>query len=1102
MEELQEDYIKTNRYQTPLNEELKNSIHKDVWNDLMEYIDTVPMISWLIQPEEIRGTSKDRPKDSKGRIVVDVTKPHIIEDPDFFRERAIYFTKHGQYTHLRPNPNPKSEYAKFWKEELHRWKHGLVRESDGEWIPGWFYFYLNYTPILRNIVVSKEDGATKAKGDRIISFPDFWLGDYLYFHYIDQAVSMGMHAKMLKRRGCGASLKTGAMGPCTLHVEKGIPCFYLASDKTFLEGDGVFNKAIGVLDHIGKNTPLPKLRIKDRPLEKKIGFKDEYGIERGILSSMIGISMKDNPNKARGIRGKLIYYEEDGLFPNLETAWNVNRKSVEDGDITFGVMISAGTGGTTGASFEGSEKLFYSPGAYNIYGIPNVFDKNTTGNTKCGFFWGAYLNRALCYDVETGEPDVIKALLETLNNRDDIRKNQQDPNALTQARAEDPVVPAEAVMRVDGTIFPVADLKDYRDSIRMQGQRYFDSHYVGNLILTNKGIEWKPDADKYPIRKFPIGRDKPEGAIEIFEMPKTDHKGKIDRDRYILGGDPVDDDYSGTTSLASVFVFDLYTDRIVAEYTGRPKFVSEYYEICRRLTIFYNGTLNYEAHPYSELVKLPSGETKLWGDVKIGDVLFAPKGKTVKVLDIPVDEYMPIYKITLNDNREILCSDKHVWALHKLNDHPHTLKNYTTSELLEIGVKNKYNQNNFFVPNGGAVNYEEKYIPIDPYTMGLILAEGCLNGSHCTKNQIQISSNKADMDFYKSVIPYNIKYIGTKGTSWSLVKEGCKEIFKQQGLLNSRSESKFIPKEYLYNSYNNRLELLKGLMDGDGHATKNGGSVYVTSSKKLADDFMSLCRSLGFNCKNTKNKTTHLDSYKIVIYTDKKIFKLPRKADNQHVYNPKARGSKASSYVDKTAIISIEFSHYENGKCVTVDSSDGLYMIGDYVVTHNCDKKGLFAYFDQKRSLHLLCDTPQILKDMEYVKGTGYGNKAKGTHSSKMINAWGRRLQRDWMLSPAFTQSYDEDGNQVGEIPNMHTIRSAAYIDELIQWNSDMNADRVSAMGMLMIYREDRLKYLANASSVEEDSEVDTYIDENFKNAFSNSHNSHELNKWMSDDIL
>ena len=321
--------------------------------------------------------------------------------------------------------------------------------------------------------------------------------------------------------------------------------------------------------------------------------------------------------------------------------------------------------------------------------------------------------------------------------------------------AEEPIVPSEAVMRTSGTIFPVADLKDYRDSIRIQGTRYFDTHYVGDLVLSQHNIEWKPNADLYPIRKYPTGTDKPEGAIEIFEMPKTDQDGKIDPMRYISGIDPVNDDESQTNSLTSIFIFDLYTDRIVAEYTGRPKFANDFYEICRRLLTFYNAKSNYE----------------------------------------------------------------------------------------------------------------------------------------------------------------------------------------------------------------NNL-------------------------------------------------------------------------------------------------------------------------------------KGIFNYFDQKRCLHLLCDTPQILRDMEYVKGTGYGNKSKGCNATAPINSWGRRLQRDWLMSKAFMQDFDADGNEVGNKLNMHCTRSIAYIEELIAWNIDINADRISAMGMLMIYREDRLKYIQNKDSKNKDDDYDEYLDKNFENAFQGQ-NSYE--KWSTD---
>lgn len=133
------------------------------------------------------------------------------------------------------------------------------------------------------------------------------------------------------------------------------------------------------------------------------------------------------------------------------------------------------------------------------------------------------------------------------------------------------------------------------------------------------------------------------------------------------------------------------------------------------------------------------------------------------------------------------------------------------------------------------------------------------------------------------------------------------------------------------------------------------------------------------------------------------------------------------------------------------------------VALYENDKKGLFRYFDYKNKLHLLADTPQHLKDMDVIKSVGYGNKAKGVNSSKVINSYGRRLYRDWLLTESNQQEFDEEGNQVGTKLNMHTIRSICLVEETIQWNIDGNFDRVSAMGMLMIYRAEMMKYLESS---------------------------------------
>lgn len=384
--------LKMNKYQTPLDEELKKSLPEEVWKDIIEYTTSVKFIQNLIAPEEIRGFITDRPimtyKDDKGnnieyedgRRLIDISNPHILENMDFFRERALFFEKNGRYTNLIANGNPKSEYAQFWKEELRRWEYGLVRD-DGEWIPGELYFYWNYAPIWLVELDSETKG--NKKGKRVRKFPRPWSGDYLFFHYVHAGKELGQHGKLLKTRGVGFSFKAGAWSPRNMYVYPGSgnPNFHLASEKTFLSGDkGIWGKVLDTLDWIADNTPLPRMRLVDgkRAMEVQLGYEDEYGTRRGFLSSVFGISLKDNPDKARGIRGPFIHYEEDGLFNNLEKAWNVNRKAVEDGGTASGYMLAGGTGGTEGASFEGSEKLFYNPDAYNIYGIPNVYDKNAT----------------------------------------------------------------------------------------------------------------------------------------------------------------------------------------------------------------------------------------------------------------------------------------------------------------------------------------------------------------------------------------------------------------------------------------------------------------------------------------------------------------------------------------------------------------------------------------------------------------------------------------------------------------------------------------------------------------------------------------------------
>jgi hypothetical protein len=588
----------TNKYQTQLTEDLIKELPKSVYAELVEIFDGIIFLQRMAAPDRRKVT--EMPKDEEGKVIVDFENPHILEDMDYFRQAAIHFQEHGKYTNLYPNPHPRSEYTKFWREEARRCRDGLVREKDGEWIPGYFYFYLNYSRIEK--VVTKE-GSKRA--ERVFEFPNPYDGDYFFFHYLERARNEGKHTATLKKRGSGFSFKGGSklarnfiLGESSvskIHVNS----FAIADEKEYLTKDGVLNKFINIADFCAKHTPFPGVReLKNsmNDMHWQMGYQDaESGIEEGTKNQVIGVTLKNDPEKARGKRGALIEWEEAGKFGHFLKAWGVARPSVEEDGFAFGLMNAYGTGGTEGADFFGLQEIFYNPEGYNIFSIANVFDKGDLASTVCSFFFGTYLNAKGYYD-EDGNSDVVGAIIRQLLERDKIRKNSSDPNTIVQYIAENPITPQEAIMRREGSIFPVSDIKDYLSDIIPRFEKFISPHWVGRLSLDGEGkVTWKLDDSNQPIRDFPL-RDNTNktGCLEIFEMPYKDSTGRVPSGLYIAGIDPIDDDTSGTNSLYSIFIMNTLTDRIVAEYTGRTFDARDCYELTRRALMFYNAQALYE----------------------------------------------------------------------------------------------------------------------------------------------------------------------------------------------------------------------------------------------------------------------------------------------------------------------------------------------------------------------------------------------------------------------------------------------------------------------------------------------------------------------------
>ena len=585
------------------------NINPDFHKDLMEapsevrgeillLQENIEMLRWLMLSKQERGYAKDKERDAAGRIIVDLTKPHVLEDMDYFRPLAKYHEEHEVYTHLFPNPHPNSDYVKFWKEQERRCTEGYTRESDGEWIPGYYYFYLNFSPIQLTKDTLNVDGTFTGRSERIKAFPKIWDSDYLYFHYIEQAEAVGKFGTLLKTRGRGYSYKGAAMLSRNYTFKKNSKSFAMASDSEYLEDDGLLNtKTWDVLDWIDKETPWAKNRLKNTTLQKISGYVDpKDNKQKGYKSQIIGVTTGGNPEKGRGKRGKLILFEEAGIFPHLIRTWQIARSSLEDGNSTFGFMLAFGTGGSQKANFAGIEELFYRGDGYRVLTLKNVFDKSK-GNGKCALFIPEYMNRKNCYD-NNGNSNPIKALVELITDRNTIRAEASDSKALTQEKAERPITPQEAVLRFEGSLFPVGDLKEYLETIMPMQSSFIGEHYIGDLVMQDEGaISYKPNADAHVLRDFPITDNKnKEGAFEIFKMPVKNGMGDITRKRYIAGIDTYDDDESGTNSLGSIFIMDMLTDEIVAEYTGRPQTANKFYENCLKLLKFYNAEALYESN--------------------------------------------------------------------------------------------------------------------------------------------------------------------------------------------------------------------------------------------------------------------------------------------------------------------------------------------------------------------------------------------------------------------------------------------------------------------------------------------------------------------------
>jgi len=535
--------------------------------------------------------------DDNSRVHIDYDKMYF-KDTHLLSPAAQYFKKYGYYCPYDQKTDYKRWLA-FWNEEKRRCIEGYTADNGIE-ITGYHYFYLNYCPIDRAVDEVIDDGTIVSKREN--DFPSFYDGDYIYFGIIQYARKVNKHLNLLKARRKGYSYKNAALMVRNYYMIKRSKNFVLAGDSKYLEGsDAILSKSWEFMSHNDEHCAWKQPRLKDKMSWKKSGYKKKINgqeVDKGMMSQISGISLKNNPDAVRGAAGELVLWEESGKFPELLDAWQIAMPLVKQGAKTLGIMISFGTGGTEGADFSSAEALFEKPDVYDCLVFDNIWDPGATG-TDAGFFHPNSINLDGYIDKD-GNSDILGAQQYEQSQRD-IKKKGESSKAFQQYVAEHAETPQEATIQSDANLFPTTDLKEQLNMVKAKGK--INILTAGNLVSTEKGIKFEPSLDAKPVFKFPHSKkDDVTGAIVVKEAPWKNSDGKVPNGLYIICHDPYAHDSSmDTESLGAAFVIkrtnnfsSTYNECIVASYVGRPATQDDYNRNLFMLSEYYNAKIGFE----------------------------------------------------------------------------------------------------------------------------------------------------------------------------------------------------------------------------------------------------------------------------------------------------------------------------------------------------------------------------------------------------------------------------------------------------------------------------------------------------------------------------
>lgn len=1049
--------IETNEYQTPITEELLSQYPEEVVQQFTEIVNIVPFIKNLINPN--RPKIEDLPRDKEGRAIVDITNPPIYKDADYFRQAALFYLKNDCYTKLRPNSNPNSEYRKYWREELRRCREGLIRQSDGMYVTGFLYWFLNYCPMMVNFY---KEGQKKAI--RKESFGFFFEGIWWRSIYLYNAREQGHHAIELAKRGAHP-YNQKVFTPLGWRKWKDINI----GDELY----GTYGNITKVIDiPYDKECDVYKITLRDG---RKILASDEHlwKIEfhnRKEIQIMTTLELLKEYKRKRKIsdRNPLGIEYVCSIPKNKGIEMSYHKTKVDA--YTFGLLLGDGSFRYCSCYYTQDPKDLEVERKYIPYNIIKWKAKYAYRINIPN--WHKILEEYGLYNKKSEDkfiPDEYK-----YNSRE-VRLNL-----------------LKGLMDSDGTL----DNKG-RYIIALSSKRMIEDIA---FICRSLGYNCSYTIKKTGYRVNDIIKEcLPSYALTIFtrdiiaNLPRKQKKEKVITNQYSINRELrtkiINIEYVGKQKAKCVTVDSKDNCYLIGDFVTTHNCAKSYF----LATIMSHNLIVGESEAAHKrcITVLTAAQKEYLKDDKDGTL-----NKFIPELSFVIDN-TPFPNLLLKNSPNEMS-----WQMGYKK--PNGAIGGSMNQVLGVSAKDDSDK---LRGKRGWILYEEmgtfdgllelydvtrKSVEDGDYTFACQYLVGTSNNkesSFSSAKKLLYAPNSYNIQSVPNV--YDKKgsgkdtfgfffpaYINRAGC---YNKDGISDVIKALlQVLMARYKAKYgaDPTSVL------RVIAEDPITPAEAIIKVKDAFFPVASLQERADTL-------------DKNPSLYDDIYVGELYTtgtgeiefrptddipirtypvdnDTKgaleIYSMPKKDREGKVFNDRyiigvdpydndqaESHSLYSIFVLDTFVdnLAAEYTGRTNFADEAHDMVLKLCIFYNAKALYESNKKGLYSYMEKTRNTFRLADTPEYLRDKQLVKYSSFGSNAKGVNVSANINNFANRLIKDWLLMKVPIEVKQEDGHiEIQEVPKLYTLKNRALIEEAIQFNPDINVDRIRALGILMLYRE------------------------------------------------